>query len=353
MSSLLNKPSVAAPLWRRILALPTLVSLALALGFLLFLVWRFDLDLGNTWAQVRAAHMGYLAAALAVHYTSFLFRGVAWRILLGNAEGRPSPAPGVFYCAELILLGWFANSVAWMRLGDAYRGYLYFNEHQAPFPLVMGTIVTERLVGTALVVLLLLVSLSFLIGGGDFSAQSGWTVLGIAAALLVVLVVGLTVLHVLGSRSNNRLPAWAARHYQSFYQGSLGSLKQIPWLCFWALLGWTSEFGRLYLVTLALGLQLNLALVVFIALANSLLTLVPTPGGLGAVESGVSGLLVKLSPLTATAAGAVVLLDRAISYLSVIIFGGLLFMVRQAHPRRGRKAGILEPAQQEPEEEPS
>ena len=348
MSSFHNPGSAAAPLWRRILALPTLVSLALALGFLSFLIFRFDVDLGTTWGQIRAASVGYVAAAIAVHYTNFLFRGAAWSILLRNAEDRNASAPGVLYCAELILLGWFTNSVAWMRLGDAYRAYLYSNERKVPFPLVMGTIFSERLVGTALVVLLLLVSLSYLIDGSEFSAQSGWTVLGIAVALFAALVGALMLLFGLGGRVKGLLPNRVARHYQSFYQGSLGSLRQIPWLAFCALLGWLAEIARLYLVTLALGVELNLAMVVFITLANSLLSLVPTPGGLGAVESGVSGLLVKLSQLTASVAGAVVLLDRAISYLSVIIIGGLLFLVRQAHPRERRGPEISAAVEEEP-----
>ena len=348
MPGFLNRRSVAAPLWRRVLSVPTLVSLTLALGFLSFLIFRFDLNLGNIWALVRDAHIGYTVAAVVVHYTNFLSRGVAWSILLRNAEGPNASAPGVFYCAELILLGWFANSVVWMRLGDAYRAYLYSNEQKAPFPLVMGTIVTERLVGTALVVLLLVVSLTYSIGWRQFPPQSAWTVLGMAIALFAALVLTLLVLVALRDRIIGWLPARVARHYESFHQGYLGSLRQIPWLVFWALLGWLAEIARLYLVFLALGLEIHLALVVFITLANSLLSLVPTPGGLGAVEPGVSGLLVGLSQLTAPVAGAVVLLDRAITYLSVILFGGLLFLVRQAHPRGGRSSGILEAAEEEP-----
>ena len=63
-------------------------------------------------------------------------------------------------------------------------------------------------------------------------------------------------------------------------------------------------------------------------LANSLLSLVPTPGGVGAVESGVGGLAVRLSSLTASAAAALVLIDRAITYVSVIVLGALLFLLR-------------------------
>ncbi len=67
MSGFLNRQSAVAPLWRRVLSVPTLVSLALALGFLSFLIFRFDVDLGQTWALVRDANIGYVAAAAAVH----------------------------------------------------------------------------------------------------------------------------------------------------------------------------------------------------------------------------------------------------------------------------------------------
>ena len=97
-------------------------------------------------------------------------------------------------------------------------------------------------------------------------------------------------------------------------------------------LGWLAEVGRLYIVVRALGLDLDLPLVVVIALANSLLTLVPTPGGLGAVESGVPWLLGRLSSISGDPALALVLVDRAISYLSIILVGTALFLARQALP---------------------
>ena len=321
------------PLTRRILSLPTVVSLAVALGFLAFLVTRFDVDLGETWVQVRAANLWFLALSVVVHYTNFLFRGARWRLLLRNAQGQDMPAPGVIYCAELILVGWFVNSVAWFRIGDIYRAYLYRDEAQASFPLVMGTILSERLLGTTLVVLLLLVSVPSLVSGGGDPMRSGWAVLGVGGVLLAALT--LMVLAVIGvkERLGQWLPTGLSRHYQGFYQGTRGSLRQVPLLSCWGLLGWLSEVGRLYLVTLALGLPIDFGLVVFITVANSLLTLVPTPGGVGAVEPGVTGLLVRLSSLTVPSAAALVLVDRSISYLSIIITGAVVFLLRQAYPR--------------------
>ena len=134
-----------------------------------------------------------------------------------------------------------------------------------------------------------------------------------------------------------RLPEWLGVRYERFHQGTMGSFQRVPMATVWGLLGWAAEIGRMYLVVQALGFDVSFALVVFLTLANSLLTLVPTPGGVGAVEAGVGGLAVRLSSLTASAAAALVLIDRAITYVSVIILGAVLFLVRQA-VRRPRLA---------------
>lgn len=100
------------PIKRRVFSLPTLISLVLAVLFLIFLVTRFHVDPEAIWEQVKASNPWYLAAALLIHYTTFLFRGARWRLLLRNSQIDGSPVPGVLYCSQLVLLGWFANSVA-------------------------------------------------------------------------------------------------------------------------------------------------------------------------------------------------------------------------------------------------
>jgi uncharacterized membrane protein YbhN (UPF0104 family) len=320
-----------ASLLRRVVSAPTLVSLALAGAFLAFLVTRFQVDLEATWDQVRSGNPWYLAAALLVHYATFVFRGARWRLLLQNASDGASPLPGVFYFSQLVLLGWFANSVTWLRLGDAYRAYLYRDEQAASFSRTMGTILAERALDIILVVALLLASVPFLLGG---NTQAPGTVLGIAVALLALLGAGLLAMAWGRQRLLRWLPPWLGQGYERFCAGALGGFRQLPRLNLWGLLGWLAEVARLYLVAAALGLDLGLALVVFLTLANSLLTLVPTPGGVGAVESGVAGLAVRLATLPTSAAAALVLVDRAISYLSVVLVGAALFLVRQARDRR-------------------
>jgi hypothetical protein len=326
--------TVSISLARRVFSLPTLVSVALALAFLAFLVARFDVDLGATWSQVKGSNPWLLALALLVHYTTFIFRGARWRLLLRNVQQPGLPVPGVFYCSQLTLLSWFANSVAWFRLGDAYRAYLYQQEQQASFSRTAGTILAERILDTMLVVLLLALSLPFVLGQGlGRGDQTTWMVLGIASVLLLCMGIVLLAIGIARRRVLRWLPRWLAERYQRFHDGVLGSFRHLPLVTFWGLLGWLVEVERLYLVTLALGLDLSFPLIVFVTLANSLLTLVPTPGGLGAVESGVAGVLGRLSTLSTPSVLALILVDRSISYVSIIISGAILFLVRQFRRR--------------------
>jgi len=318
------------PIRRRVFSPPSLISLLLAGAFLLFLVTHFDVDPKAAWADVRNSNPWYLALAVLVHYMTFLFRGARWRILLRNAQEDESAVPGVLYCSQLVLLGWFANSVAWLRLGDAYRAYLYRDELDASFSRTLGTLLAERMLDAILVVLLLLAAVPFLLGGGEVVT---WTVLGTAIFLVVALTAVFLVLRLAEDRALRMLPGWLAERYQRLQQGAAGSFGQLAPVTILGLLGWLSEVGRLFLVVQALNLGLGIPLIIFITLANSLLTLVPTPGGIGAVESGVAGLLVRLSSISVNAATALVLVDRSITYVSVIVVGAVLFVLRQAMPR--------------------
>lgn len=300
-------------------------------GLLVFLVFRFDVDLPATWQTIRSAHPGYLAAAVAVHYTTFMFRGARWRLLLRSALPGEQPA-GVFYCSQLVLLGWFVNSIGWLRLGDAFRAYLYQEERRSTFFGAIGTILSERVLDILLIVALLLVIAPFLLRDGGGAAAWGLLITAVSlAAGMGLLLLAMRRAHGLLLR---RLPGWLAGRYERFHQGATGSFGGWPLTTLLGLLAWLAEALRMTLVAQALGLDLGLPLLVFLTIANSLLTLVPTPGGLGAVESGVAGLAAQMGRLAASSAAALILVDRAITYLSVIGVGALLFLLRHLARRR-------------------
>ncbi len=347
-------PNGSGDIKRRFFSLPALVSMALAAGFLVFLVTRFDVDLAVTWRLVKGSNPWFLVSAVLVHYTTFIFRGARWRLLLQNAQEQNAPeqnapeqntqesgapVPGVLYCSQLVLLGWFANSVGWLRLGDAYRAYLYREEQKASFSRTIGTILAERVLDTVLVVLLLAAVVPFLVTAGGGAARTVLWVAAPVAALVAVLAAVLAVMSWGRGWALGKLPGWLGERYSPFYQGTLGSFQRIVPVTLLGVVAWMAEVARLYLVVRALGLNLGFPLVVFLTLANSLLTLVPTPGGVGAVESGVAGMAVQLSKLSASVAAAMVVVDRAITYVSIIVAGALLFLGREALHRRAAVRG--------------
>ena len=99
----------------------------------------------------------------------------------------------------------------------------------------------------------------------------------------------------------------------------------MPLLIGLSTLGWLLEAGRLYFIIKALNLELSLPMILVVSLGHAILSTVPTPGGIGAVETGVTGLLALSLPKNDAA--SVAILDRSVTLLSVIVFGGLVFFV--------------------------
>lgn len=331
----------------RLLSPFSLVSFAVAGAFLLFLVTRLDIDLGATWESFKDSNLLLFVLALLVHYTTFIFRGARWRLLLMNAEeGSQTSAPSTLHCSALILLGWFTSSVTFGRLGDAYRGYTYAGDRGGSFPRTMGTILAERVLDTGLVLLLLLLATLILVATG---AGTSWIYVGVAALMAVL---GGGVVLAMGrfrSRLLRILPGQLGAAYVRFHEGTLGSFRRrrLLLVTILGLLGWLAEVGRLYLVAEALGFPLGVPLIILATLANSMLTLVfITPGGLGAVEWGLTGLLTLSDRIeTETVAFSIVALDRSISWLSVIAVGALVFLGHEMFRRRLRQAPATQEAQ--------
>ena len=326
----------AFSLRRRVLSPPTLVSFALALAIIFFLVSRFSIDLGATGETVRRSNPLLFALALLVHYTTFPFRAARWRLLLKNAG--VVPLPSVAAASRLILIGWFASSVTWFRLGDAYRAYAYAEESGAPLAQSGGTVLAERVMDVLLVFMLLLGGLLLLYADTDLRPSQAFLLIGsgLMAASLGLLV----AMQLFWKRLAKLLPRRFQRAYLGFHQGTMRSFRTLPLVMALGLLGWLSEVGRLYLVVRATGLDVGFGLIMFVAVANALLTAVPlSPGGLGIVEPGIVGLLALALPKEQ--AVSVALLDRSISYLSIVVFGALTLLYHQRVTLRKARAPSL------------
>jgi uncharacterized protein (TIRG00374 family) len=313
----------------------TLLSFVLGFGIIAFLFTRVQIDLGAILDRVRQANPWLLALAFLGFYATFPVRAVRWRRLLDNVEGSTHEEDrrrmGIPALSEIIFLAWFANCIVPAKLGDLYRGYLLKINAAVSFSTTIGTIVAERIIDVVVLFLLMLLAtgLSF----GRAVPPQVLVMMQIGLALVVLVVIGLVAMRRLRPVVEQLLPARLHQQYARFEHGTLNSFRGIPLLLLLTTLAWAGEVARLYLVTLSLGLvSIAQSVIVFVALAAALMTTLPlTPAGLGFAEGAIVGVFLLaagagLAPgVDEHGAASIALLDRAISYWSLIAVGLVVY----------------------------
>lgn len=306
----------------------TIISIVLPLVLLLLIaITAGKFDFKALLNSITSANPWLLLAALGVYYIGFPLRGYRWSLLLRGAGIRIS----VRDSAEIIFISWLVNCLVPAKLGDVYRAYLLRLNFEVSLSRTFGTVFIERIFDLFAIVLLGL-------GAGFWSFRGGLSpeiqiIFGIGLGVVVVLAVGLFVVRNFGRQIMVRLPLphRVVDFYERFEEGVFSiSPRQLPLLVVVTALIWATEAIRLYLVVLALGLELNLGIsgAFFVALIASLLTAIPfTPAGLGIVEGGIVFVLTTVYGMQPTDAAAIALVDRAISVLSIIVLGGIAYVL--------------------------
>jgi uncharacterized membrane protein YbhN (UPF0104 family) len=323
------QPPERAPigLGQRLRRPQTLLSFLFAALIVVFLVRRLNIDPAEVWRQVRAASPLIVGLALLTFYAAFVVRALRMRWMLDRARVTEQPGvtmPGVPELVEIVVLGWFANCVVPARLGDVYRGWLLKRRAGIPFTTSMGVIGAERLIDLgALVVLLagsglIVFGRHFPGGTGEVALYGGATVL---AAAIVVWTAWLLRDRLLGFLPE-RLAAPASRIQHGFFEN-----VRNPWRAgAFSLAIWSMDGVRFFLVAWSLGVVLPPSTALFMILIGALAGASPiTPAGLGVVEA----VMISALPLVGVpddAATAIVVLERAISYGSLIVVGLVLYV---------------------------
>jgi uncharacterized protein (TIRG00374 family) len=339
------EPSIVEPdpLAKRFMNVRTAISFVIGLGILAFVLSRVEVNVAEIRARLAETNLPLFIGALLLYYATFPIRALRWRQLLANvgyangSDGEPTGQhrrmPSSFGLAEIVMLSWFANCIVPAKLGDAYRAYLLKSSASVSFSKTFGTILAERIIDMLLLFTLLAVSV--LIAFSGTLPDAIMSIMQAGLVLVVLVVVGLAAMRNLGGIITRFVPKRFRGHYALFEQGTLGSFRAMPLVLTLSVFGWAIEAGRLYLVCWSLGLtSLSPAIILFVALASALLTTLPiTPAGLGFVESAIVGILLLaanwgLAPgVDENAAASVAILDRVISYWSLIVTGIVLYFI--------------------------
>src|SRR5207248_5687993 len=243
---------------------------------------RVQIDVASTLGTMARANPALMVAAFLAYYTTFISRGLRWRYMLHNAGvARP---PSTFTLGTIILLSWFVNCLVPAKLGDVYRAYLLRKRGHVSLSMAGGTIVAERLIDFAFV--LILIGLSALAAFRGRVPEEVRPVLEIGGAVVGLAGLGLLTLRRWESLVARFLPARLHPIYERFHVGTMSAFGNYGWLLLYTPLGWLAEILRFWLVALAVGLSLGgsplqrLAVATVVALGSALFTsAAPTPGG--------------------------------------------------------------------------
>jgi glycosyltransferase 2 family protein len=302
----------------------TLISFVVLALVLWAVLTHVRLDYRQSLTAIGQTNLLLYAAAFIAFYLSLGVRALRWQLLLRNT-GEDSPVPGLFH---IIILAFFANCLLPAKMGDFYRAYLARQRTPISGTKALGTIVSERVIDFLVLMSLLIISGLISFHAVIPSRFVPAVVAGVAMA--AALVVGLVGLRFSRGWFSRYLPHRYRDRVRSFKAGLLDAFGGRPLeLLGLSVLVWALESSRLYLVVQALPLHLSLnpAQVVFIALVASLLTTIPAlPGGLVLVEGGIVAVFLFFG-FTASQGFTVAILDRVISYWSLVAIGLVTFLL--------------------------
>ncbi len=148
-------------------------------------------DLQAAAAALRNADPRWIALLLVFISLDVALRAIRWRLLLKPVADVPLGAT-----SSSLLVGYLANNILPARLGELVRCHVLGDRTGVPRPTILGTVVVERIVDTAVVVAIAALSILVLSVRGI-----------VASAVLVGLAItALLILGVAAAMAAHRLP---------------------------------------------------------------------------------------------------------------------------------------------------
>jgi hypothetical protein len=331
------QPSPSAP--RRFRWQPLVIALLTA-----GLLWMFfrNINLRDAWAAVTRAHLGLIALAVAGTFLTYTLRARRWQILL-------SPLGAVRFRTTFrtTVIGFTALFLLPGRVGEVLRPYLLARHEGLKATSAFATVIVERLLDMATVLLLFGIALP--LAGVDVGRQV--RLAGVVAAVGAGLALGLLFLFAghperLG-RMAGRLGGWLprrmgealARIVQTFAEGLavMRSPAHLASAAVWSVAVWLSIALGICLMSWAFDLAVSFVgsfiVVGYLAVGVS----VPTPGGAGGFHYFYLAALTNFFGADADVAAAAAIVLHLVSFVPVTI-AGLAFMWQDGLTLGGLKA---------------
>ena len=293
--------------------------LALVIGAGLYAVGAAYLGLSAVVDTLGAFAWPRLVPVLALTLGNYLLRYVKWSLYLRVLAIEVPTGRNL-----IIFLGGLSMTVTPGKVGELLKAYLLRTAQGVPMARSVPVVMAERVTDLLALVLLML--------GGIFTFRQG-QLAALAVGGLVLALVGvvssrrlsLGLLSLLG-----RLPVLRrfAPKLREFYEATAALFRPAPLLlaALLSVAAWFCECIGFHLVLGGFGVTATLLLSLFIYAATTIAGL-PTPGGLGLTESGMTALLRLTAGATRPVAGAATLIIRLCTLWFAVLVGVIALVV--------------------------
>ena len=326
-------------------------------------------DLGRLHKALTDANYWFVAPAIGIYLVSVLFRTLRWQWLLRHL--RPI---GVVRLYSVVVVGYMANNLLPMRMGELVRSYYVGEREGISKTSALVTIFTERLLD-ALTLLLFIAAIALFVPvtglAEAFKGSHGviWLLVGATLVVLFVSAFGALLLMAFwpskaGAMAASLIrplpqgPEVRLRHMIDLVLDGLAALRRPRILLLLFLLSvpiWLLEAGLFFLIGLSFDLnvvydsliEMAVAMVLVTAIANIGSSIPLAPGGLGLFEwvARETLVLLPLATVDVAVATAYVAVVHFSLLLPMILLGQLFLWTQHVSLRRLSRAGQAVPEQ--------
>ena len=348
-------------------------SVKLWIGFgasvVLLALFFITVDVDRMLDALADASYWYVAPAIGLYLVSVFFRTLRWQRLLRHMQ-----QVSVFRLYPVVVVGYMANNLLPMRLGELVRSYYVGEREGISKASALVTIFIERLMD-ALTLLLFVAAIALfvpLVGLAEgFGERSGvpWPLLVVLMSAPFVTAFGALLLAAMAPGRARAVASAIMRplslrvraplqHMIEMLLHGLTALRSPRTILGLFLLSapiWLFESGLFFLIGFSFGLhevydslwEMAIAMVLVTAIANIGSSVPAAPGGIGLFELIARETLVLL-PLAAVdraVAGGYVAVVHASLLLPMILLGQVFLWTQHVSLRRLSRAGPSEPEQ--------
>lgn len=319
--------------------------IGIGLSIALIALFLLTVDVRHMLTALAQANYVYVIPAIALYLIAVVFRTMRWQTMLAHMK-----PVGVRRLFPVVVVGYMANNILPMRLGELVRSYYLGEREGISKTASLTTIFVERMLD-ALTLLFFIAAIALFVplyglaeGLGEWSGVA-WPLLAAAFSVPFVAAFGamvafaifpdraraiaLTLIRPLPQRFES-----IARHLIDYFLHGLTSLRSPKTLAVLFALSipvWLFEAGLFYMIGLSFDLdsvygspmQMAIAMILVSAVANLGAAVPGSPGGIGLFEliARETLLLLPLAVVDRSAAAGFATVTHALLLLVMIIPG--------------------------------